>query len=140
MGRYMTKIKQLWQMNISVIVLFIIISVTSSLAQAKGSSYDTEDNDVNNTGIVTPNIATNGIRIEHIGIAPDGGILVCPIHLGAVYGHGTAFVSEKCIRSANDTTSGWVYLKNAIPNGRTYAGFRIVSGYQGVVYYEVYWK
>lgn len=98
------------------------------------SKYAPDGN--NQDSIVTPSVATDGIRTDRVARTKEGGLVVCPTFRGAaVYSDR----KDECLKP-DGKTSGWVYPKDLPPPGKTYAGFRIVSGSYGYTHYEFYWK
>ena len=84
------------------------------------------------TGIVTPDIATDGLRTDRYTRTTKGDTVFCPITATEYnWREGT------CL---NGKTPAWVYARDMVSAGKTYVGFRIVSGSYGRAYYEIYWK
>lgn len=99
-------------------------------ADAHGSSHPAVDTAVN-AGIVTPDVATDGMRTVRIGRTAAGDTVLCPDTMRYDYGNAT------CLDT--NGRSAFVWPHQVVPVGRKYVGFRLVS--QGsTMYYEVYWK
>lgn len=110
---------------------FICILFTINTAIAASSPKTVEDN----TGIVTPEIATGVIRTSKTAYSEMGIILVCPTQTNQYVTHN--YRDDTCLDSKRN--NAWVYLKDAIPKGTTYVGFKSVA--QGSSHYiEIYWK
>lgn len=100
----------------------LALSLTLALSATQAAStggYTTAD-----AGIVTPDVAT-GMRVfTHYNNDVNGSMVICaqsPERNGAC-------------------ETGWKLLKDQVPGGRSYVGFRIVSGAYGHRHLELYWK
>lgn len=101
--------------------------------------------EANEGGIVTPNQATGFSEFAQYGVGPQGDLLVCPMGSAAAYSSNATFnelvdcklrldQSEKPLRVTP------IPIKQAVPGGKTFVGFRVVSGYQGHRRLEVYYR
>lgn len=101
------------------IIAFILLTLVTTFgcfAAAKGG-FTTAD-----AGIVTPDVATGMTWFEIYGNDVEGNLIVC---------------IEKQLGGSCKT---WVPLISRVPKGKTYVGFRVVSGGYGYRQLELYWK
>ena len=77
------------------------------------------------TGIVTPEIAVGVRSYEYYTHDTNGNMVVCE--------------SDNYSRN-NKCDGGWKLLKDVVPGGRKFVGFKIVSRGYGYPRIEIYWK
>lgn len=106
-------------MKFSKLLPLLIISLSPVFADAKGAIGSVEDN---NSGIITPDIATGMRSYTMYTSDVTGAMVVCPE------------------RTFSGNCGGWLRLEQVVPRGRTLVGFRIISGVNGARELEVYWK
>lgn len=73
-------------------------------------------------GIITPAIATGMRTFENYNNDTNGNMVICPEY-----------------PRRGECKPGWVPIQSLVPKGRTFVGFRTVSGRYGRLL-EVYWK
>lgn len=110
--------------NLIALMLMLVSSYSFSASMGKDYSDD-------NTGIVTPNIATGVLRTRQFAVDTNGNLVYCPPNFDHSERKNTCTLGER---------NGWTLLKDAVPVGKTYVGFKSVSGYYGYQYIEIYWK
>lgn len=116
-------------MVIKKLILATLLAVSLS-AHAKGSSAVTSVEAT--SGIVTPDIATDGLRTNRFSVTISGETVFCPLN--------ATDYSPRDSTCMNGKHNAWVYARQMVPPGKTYVGFKIVSGAGGYTYYEIYWK
>lgn len=119
-------------------LMFLAVSVVASANAFAKSPYITSDaSETVNQTIITPATSIDGIRTSQVGRTANGDTVVCPTHLRTDVEHSCR---GTCVD--NKGNSAWVYLKDAVPRGKTYVGFRISTGFAcgtGTAY-EIFWK
>lgn len=78
------------------------------------------------TGIITPNIATNLYRTQTFAISGDGELLICPRHADFSWGDTTCLYMKK---------NAYILANKIVPASKTYVGFNITNGTL-----TIYWK
>jgi hypothetical protein len=106
------------------IILTAIAMATAISVSAKGSSHAGSDNQSQSGGIITTSVATGVKSFIFWTVNVNGDTVVC--NYGEYNGR-----REEC----GDKNMSWRVLKDAVPKGKTYVGFR-VSNHR----IEVYWK
>lgn len=109
--------------------LFVILMLISS--SAFGAAMGMDDYYNNNDGIVTPNIATGVIRTERFAVDTNGNMVYCPPNFDYNQRNNTC---------TDGSRNGWTLLKDSVPHGKTFVGFKSVSGSYGSHRLEIYWK
>lgn len=94
------------------------LSLASSVIAAATNGFTASD-----AGIVTPDIAVGMRGFQYFNNDTAGNMVVC-------------FDEQK----TRNGCERWTSLKSAVPAGRVYVGFRIVSREHGYRQLEVYWK
>lgn len=108
------------------VIASTLLPVTTS---AKSSSHPKEGSRNDNTGIVTPDVAENMFRTKYF-TQSEQGILICR----------DLYTSEKNTCTKNGKNA-WRSMKNSVPSGKTYVGFKsVTAGSYGYHYIEIYWK
>ena len=88
--------------------------------------------DFNNNGdIVTPNVATGMLRTERFAVDTNGNMVYCPTNFDYTPRKNTC---------TDGSRNGWTLFKDSVPVGKTYVGFKSVSGNYGSQSIEIYWK
>lgn len=109
--------KHITQFN-KIIVIALAFTCLKAAAGATGG-FTTQE-----AGIITPDVATGMTAVTRYNYSSDGNMVWCPeddMERGA-----------KCKK--------WQSIQALVPKGRTYVGFRVVSGSYGYRQLEVYWK
>jgi hypothetical protein len=99
-------------------------------SSAFGAAMGMEDFN-NSDGIVTPNIATGVIRTERFAVDTNGSMVYCPTNFDYTPRNNTC---------TDGSRNGWTLLKDSVPHGKTFVGFKSVSGSYGSHRLEIYWK
>lgn len=102
-------------------ILALILSIAASSAFSGAVGGFT----AGDAGIVTPDIALGMRHYERWNNDTAGGMVVC------------ASPDHHVTRGGCDP---WTPVAKVVPAGRTFVGFRIVSGAYGYRWLEVYWK
>jgi hypothetical protein len=110
-------------------ILAALVSLAFFPTIAKSGAKPGNVNDY--SGIVTPDVAVSVRRFESYTISIHGDTVVC---MGDYSGR-----SNTC-ETSTGPNNGWVPLAHAVPKGKTYVGFRVVSGAYGYRQIEIYWK
>lgn len=109
--------------------IFALLLCAPCIALAASKPGNVNDD---TTGIVTPDIATSFLSTESFTNDANGDLVVC------------VPPSEKdgntCNRDGMPKNYGWVKASASIPKGKTYIGFKVVSGSYGYRRVEIYWK
>lgn len=121
-------------MRLQIIVGWMLVLLACTQVQAKGSSYpaQTQTNEDQRTGIVTPDVATGAWRTERYSIAANGDMLACKVE------YAWSWREREICRKGQDQNA-WLTFKDAVPPGTEYIGFKYVSVGSGT-YVEIYWK
>jgi hypothetical protein len=107
---------------IKMILVAVAMSTAISVA-AKGSSHSQDYNASQSGGIITPSVATGVKSFLFWTVNVNGDTVVC---------NYDDYKSGECGKK----NLSWILIKDAVPKGKTYVGFRVSSGR----YIEVYWK
>ena len=107
------------------IVLMMVLISPSTFGAATGMDFN------DSTGIVTPNIATGMIRTERFATDTNGNLVYCPTNFEYTPRNSTC---------TDGSRNGWTLLKDSVPYGKTYVGFKSISGDYGYHKLEIYWK
>lgn len=100
--------------------IFAMCLITSAHVAHAGATAS-----VNTTsGIVTPDIAAGFRAYTYISYTSNGDMVVCP----------------SAPESRNVCEEGWRLLRDAVPKGRTYIGFRYANSAYGHRELEIYYK
>lgn len=99
----------------------LILALTSSLAHAGATGGFTDEPQ---TGIVTPEVATGMRAYNTFNNDTNGNMVIC----------------YKADENRSGGCNSWRLIQSEVPKGRTYVGFRIVSGSYGYRQLEIYWK
>lgn len=82
--------------------------------------------------IITPDFATSAFVTDRFTTDQNGNLVVCP--MSAVYDSG----NNTCVQ---DRRNAWRHIKDAVPPGKTYSGFRFSGfGYYNTRVIEIYYK
>lgn len=99
-----------------------LAALTIALSAPALAASSTTPAFVDNSGIITPEIAVGMQRYDTFTADVNGRMVVC-----------VDYVRSEC-------RSGWKEITTILPAGRKYVGFRVVSGHYGYRQLEVYWK
>jgi len=69
--------------------------------------------------------ATGAVRIDDFKVTRNGDVLLCSSLISGLPCYGA---------------HGYKPIRQIVPKGKVYLGFRLVSGLHGCTTYEVYWK
>lgn len=110
-------------------LLALLLISGNAFAGATGG-FTTNDN----SGIVTPDVATGYVAFgsDRIAYAPDGQMMFCQHHFE------TTMKRSSC--EDDKGKNAWTYMKDSVPRGRNFIGFRAVSGSYGARLVELYYK
>jgi hypothetical protein len=103
-------------------ILTAIAMSTAISVYAKGSSHAGSNNESQSGGIITPSVATGVKSFLFWTVNVNGDTVVC---------NYDDYYQGECGKK----NLIWILLKDAVPKGKTYVGFR-VSNHR----IEVYWK
>ena len=107
-------------MKKSIASFLLLVPIISWAGSATNSAPITD-----NSGIVTPDIATGFRQYEHFNNDTNGNMVVCESKKYSLGG--------KC-------DDGWKNVINMVPYGRKYVGFKIVNSMYGEQRLQVWWK
>jgi hypothetical protein len=105
------------------ILVAVAMSTTISVF-AKGSSHAGSDNQSQSGGIITPSVATGVKSFIFWTVNVNGDTVVCNYE-------DYSGRRDEC----GDKNLSWRLLRDAVPKGKTYVGFRVSNHL-----IEVYWK
>lgn len=108
--------------------LVILFCLFAQSTFAAANYAPTEDN----TGIVTPNVATSAMWTQNYTLDSNGDIVVCPSYADYHQRNVTCLTP--------DGKNAWKRMQDMVPRNRTYVGFRIVSASYGYRQLEIYYK
>lgn len=84
------------------------------------------------TAIITPDVATGVLVTSRFGNDSNGDLVACPV--SAVYDEYKNLCKQ-------DGRNSWKYIKDIVPPGKTYSGFRFSGfGYYNTRVIEIYYK
>lgn len=113
----------------------VFLALALLVASVSAFAGSTPKNEQEQTGIVTPEVATGMMRIYRYTYDKDMNILVCP--RGMEYEHDFRTDVAKCQNEKRENQ--WRKMENYVPVGKKFVGFKSVS--QGSSHaLEIYWK
>lgn len=111
-------------------IILVVAMMVASMSAYAGSSSNPQ-NEQENSGIVTPDVATGMLRIYSFNYDESMNILVC------IDPYKYNYNNKSCVD--NNGKNKWRYLSQVPPKNKKYVGFKSVSQ-GGSHFIEVYWK
>ena len=117
--------------------LFAFALLTTPVVYSKGSSQNHESPVRDNSGIVTPEVATGVLYTHAFYRNANGEMVVCLNPNEYIGKYNQCNVPDQPARLQN---TGWTLATDSIPKGRKYVGFRLTRGSHNTTFLEIYWK